>query len=453
MAALPIVSFLQNELADCTKEEQVGREGIGLKSFEALETTVGAEEHVLVLFYAPWCFWSRQLLPEFQEAAQRLRHHDPPVHLVKIDASADSHAQDKYEISEFPTLRFFVDGIGHEYQGGRTAAKIIQWVNAYLDREIEIKTPEQAEDFVHHRVASALAIFSPSSSSKKGTGEASELTEMGGETEGLFKKAFKHSAQRHSEMHFGITESASVIEYIRSTRGLKELKAPSLVVFKPHDEGREVAVWNEPVKALADYKSIDKFVLSHKLPRVVSLTPDTAENIFEDGRPVLAVFEKEKDRDPQIEAELKAVADSFPSEILVILGGSSHQHEKRLIGMLGGDPDDEEKFPLVRLFTKNAAGSSHFHPTLKFDFKGPLRRSPLGKFVSDFLGDKLQPFYMSEDAPEDHTQGGLTTVVGSTFSSLVRDPSKDAIVEFFAPWCGHCRKLEPVWREVSALNE
>ena len=39
-------------------------------------------------------------------------------------------------------------------------------------------------------------------------------------------------------------------------------------------------------------------------------------------------------------------------------------------------------------------------------------------------------------------------VVGRNFDEIVNDPSKDVLIEFYAPWCGHCKALAPKFDEL-----
>ena len=73
-------------------------------------------------------------------------------------------------------------------------------------------------------------------------------------------------------------------------------------------------------------------------------------------------------------------------------------------------------------------------------------------FLKAFEAGSLEPYLKSEPVPEDNT-GPVKVAVAKNFQALVADSTKDVLIEFYAPWCGHCKKLTPIYDELGQKME
>jgi protein disulfide-isomerase A1 len=128
-------------------------------------------------------------------------------------------------------------------------------------------------------------------------------------------------------------------------------------------------------------------------------------------------------------------------DILFVTSGITDGIQARLAEFIGVGYDD---MPTLRIISPE-------EQMLKYVWEGDVKSlsaDNVRSFVTDFKDGKLAAHLKSEEVPEQETVEGVTTLVGKTWEKIVMDTSKDVLVKYYAPWCGHCKALVPVWEEL-----
>ena len=73
-----------------------------------------------------------------------------------------------------------------------------------------------------------------------------------------------------------------------------------------------------------------------------------------------------------------------------------------------------------------------------YDQSKTVGEKDIDAFVSGVVSGEIQPSIKSEPIPEKQ-EGPVTVIVAHNYQEIVLDNDKDVLVEFYAPWCGHCK--------------
>lgn len=125
------------------------------------------------------------------------------------------------------------------------------------------------------------------------------------------------------------------------------------------------------------------------------------------------------------------VAKDFPEYTFAVADEDDFASEVRDLGLSESGED-------VNAALLDAGGRRFAMEPAEFD------ADALRDFLRAFKKGKLKPVIKSQPVPKNN-KGPVKVVVGKTFDSIVMDPKKDVLIEFYAPWCGHCKQLEPVY--------
>ncbi|KAI7756937.1 hypothetical protein M8C21_014388 [Ambrosia artemisiifolia] len=70
-------------------------------------------------------------------------------------------------------------------------------------------------------------------------------------------------------------------------------------------------------------------------------------------------------------------------------------------------------------------------------------------WLKEYKEGKIAPYVKSEPVPESNDQP-VKVVVADNFDDIVFKSGKNVLLELYAPWCGHCKKLSPILDKVAA---
>lgn len=100
--------------------------------YNDIEFTNNLKNHqiAMVMFYAPWCGYSKALLPEFDLASNTLESYLSEVKLIKVNCYDEQTTQtcSNQKIGGYPTVKVFKNGAFYKnYNGERKTDDIVSF--------------------------------------------------------------------------------------------------------------------------------------------------------------------------------------------------------------------------------------------------------------------------------------------------------------------------------------
>ncbi|KAF7646553.1 hypothetical protein LDENG_00185780 [Lucifuga dentata] len=374
-------------------------------------------ETMLVKFYAPWCGHCKKLAPEFEKAATRLKG---TVQLGKVDCTANTETCSHFGVTGYPTLKIFRNGRDSApYDGPRTADGIYHFMKKQTGPDsVHLKTEEDLQTFINHFDASVVGVFSGVDSS----GLAEFL-----KAAGLLREQFRFA--HTTDLKLGE-------EYGAHTE--------SVLLFRPP---RLASMFEDSFVVFSDFLTIGslrRFIRDHIYGLCPHMTMDNRDRLR--VRDLLTAY---YDLDYQHNVpgsnywrnRVMKVASQYAGRGLTFSIANKKDFLSELVDDFGLGTSDGGELPFVTIRTK--LGHKY---TMREEFTRDGRS--LERFLDDYFADRLKRYVKSEPIPERNT-AAVKVVVAESFDDIVNDPDKDVLIAFYSPSCPHCKKLEPVYRELA----
>ncbi|THH32878.1 hypothetical protein EUX98_g1310 [Antrodiella citrinella] len=367
------------------------------------EGTVNHEALVLVEFFAPWCGHCKALAPHYEEAATVLK--DKNIKLAKVNCVDEGDFCQANGIQGYPTLRVYRNGEFSDYTGPRKADGIISYMTKQSLPAVSGVTAANFEEFSQADKVVAVAFLTSSTSAP-----ASE---------------FSAAANKHRDDYlFGLTTDPAAFEAAGVT-------PPAIVLYRSFDE--PVTQYPYPVLS-ANVKEIETWIKDLSIPIIDEVSAENYQVYASSGKPLAYLFVDPSDANLNEQVDLiKPVASKYKSTInFVWIDAIKFGDHARALNL------NEPKWPSFVI--------QDMTTQLKYPYDQGLdiTTEAIEEMTTKFVEKTLEPVLKSQPVPEAQDES-VYTIVGKQFDEVVFDDSKDVFVEFYATWCGHCKRLKPTW--------
>ncbi|CAB1349914.1 unnamed protein product [Coregonus sp. 'balchen'] len=429
---------------------------------------------VLVEFYAPWCGHCKHFASEYEKIALTLKENDPPIPVAKVDATKSSSLGSRFEVSGYPTFKIMKKGEAVEYDGdrneqGKKSTKKtypdlsqrsppipLAKVDATQENDIAIRfgvsgyptlkifRKGKAFDYNGPREKNGIVDYmsdqaGPPSKQVQTVKQVQELIKDGDDAVivGVFSSEQDTTYDLYLEACNALREDFKFLHTFSSDVA-KLLKAsPSQVVMVHPEKFRskyEKASYILTIKDSTEVSEVQDFFKKHILPLVGHRKQSNDAKRYT-KRPLVVVyygvdFSFDYRKATQFwRSKVLEVAKDFPEYTFAIADEEDYSDELKSLGL--SDSGEEVNVGILGDGGKKFAMEPE-----------ELDSEVLRDFIMAFKKGKLKPIIKSQPVPKNN-QGPVKVVVGKTFDDIVMDTKKDVLIEFYAPWCGHCKKLEP----------
>lgn len=207
---------------------------------------------------------------------------------------------------------------------------------------------------------------------------------------------------------------------------------PAIVLYKTFDEKKEVFTGK------FDSDEITSFANAAATPLIGEVGPETYSTYMAAGLPLAYLFTDTEESKEALVAAIRPLAVEYKGKI------NFATIDAVAFGAHAANLNLETKWPAFAIqdTVKNLK-----YP---FDQETEISQESVTKFVKDFVAGTISPSIKSEPIPETQ-EGPVHVIVANNFEDVVINNDKDVLVEFYAPWCGHCKSLAPKYEELAKL--